>query len=67
MSEEPVARMNSLYGLNDKQFTSAAWATTAWLGLDVLLDRVSQLCQEENYDLTKKKKSMNGQEQQICH
>lgn len=35
--------MNSLYGLNDKQLTSAVWASTAWLGLEVLFERVSQL------------------------
>lgn len=47
LSAEPVARMNSLYGLKDKQLTSAVWASTAWLGLDVLLDRVSQLKEEK--------------------
>lgn len=47
LSAEPEARMNSLYGLKDRQLTSAVWASTAWLGLEVLLDRVSQLCQEE--------------------
>jgi len=35
--------MNSLYGLKDKQLTSAVWASTAWLGLEVLFERVSQL------------------------
>lgn len=43
LSAEPEARMNSLYGLNDKQLTSAVWASTAWLGLEVLFERVSQL------------------------
>lgn len=43
LSAEPDARMNSLYGLNDKQLTSAVCASTAWLGLEVLFERVSQL------------------------
>lgn len=43
LSAEPVATMNSLKGLNDKQLTSAVWASTAWLALEVLFERVSQL------------------------
>lgn len=35
--------MNSEYGLNDKQLTSAVWASTVCEGLLVLLDRVSQI------------------------
>ena len=49
LSADPVARMNSLYGLKDRQFTSAVWASTVWLGLLVLLDRVSQLLNKEQY------------------
>lgn len=37
LSALPVARINSEYGLKLKQFTSAVWASTVWLGLLVLL------------------------------
>lgn len=47
LSADPVARMNSLYGLNDRQLTSAVWASTTWLGLEVLFERVSQLRRRE--------------------
>ena len=45
LSADPVASINSLYGLNDRQLTSAVCASTVWLGLFVLFDRVSQLKQ----------------------
>ena len=44
----PVARMYSLYGLNERQLTSALWASTEWLALDELLERVSHLRQRDN-------------------
>lgn len=43
LSALPVARMNSEYGLNDRQLTSAVWASTVCEGLLVLLARVSQI------------------------
>ena len=43
MSAEPVARMNSEYGLKLRQLTSAVWASTVWEGLLVTADLVSQI------------------------
>ena len=43
LSALPVTRMNSLYGLNDRQFTSAVWASTVCDGLLILFERVSQI------------------------
>lgn len=43
LSALPVARMNSEYGLKDRQLTSAVWASTVCEGLLVLLERVSQI------------------------
>ena len=43
MSAEPVARMNSEYGLKLRQLTSAVWASTVWLGRLVTELRVSQI------------------------
>ena len=53
LSAEPVARMNSLYGLKDRQLTSAVWASTAWLGLEVLLERVSPATNQREKRLLK--------------
>ncbi len=47
MSAEPVARIYSLYGLKAKQLTSAACASTTWLGLAGELARQSQLVVRE--------------------
>lgn len=43
LSADPVARINSEYGLKERQFTSAVWASTVWEGRLVLLLRVSQI------------------------
>lgn len=45
LSALPVARINSEYGLKLKQFTSAVWASTVWLGLLVLLHlSITKIC-----------------------
>lgn len=43
LSALPVAKMNSEYGLKERQLTSAVWASTVCEGLLVLLARVSQI------------------------
>ena len=43
LSAEPVARIYSENGLNDKQFTSAPCASTTWDGFEQFAERVSQL------------------------
>lgn len=43
LSADPVAKINSEYGLKLRQFTSAVWASTVWEGLLGLLHRVSQI------------------------
>ena len=43
VSEDAVASVNSLYGLNDRLLTSAEWATNLWRGLEYVFVLRSQL------------------------
>ncbi len=43
LSADPVARINSFFGLKDTQLISAAWASTEKLGLETDDERESQL------------------------